>query len=66
MITEDMLHPKVWEYLNKLDKEQIVEVMLEALEVMQGYNGNTINYCVVKALGGEYNEELTRFRLPKI
>lgn len=36
--------------LDKLDKEQVIEVLIEALQSMSIYNGQSIDECVVDAL----------------
>ena len=33
-----------------VDKEQLIEVMYNALSIMQRYNGNTVDYCVEEAM----------------
>ncbi len=39
----------LYEHLMKMEKAQMLEVMVEALDHMQSWNGRSITYCVAMA-----------------
>jgi hypothetical protein len=49
MITEDELPKVLHDWLLCQSKEKIVEIMFEALDLMQQYNGRSRRYCVCTA-----------------
>ena len=60
----------LYEYLMKLPKEQVIEIMADALDLMQAYNGRTIAYCIVTSIEGatctETNTGRYTYTLPKV
>ena len=48
---------KVEDFLRKLPRANITNIMDEALDYMQQYNGRTINDCVMYALGVTEDEQ---------
>lgn len=57
---------KLWLYLERLSKQKLINVMGDALNLMQQWNGRTITYCIIHALDGLYNEETKQYSLPKL
>ena len=47
---------KLEERLLQETKAEMLGILLEAIDTMQAYNGRTITYCLVNALGGQANE----------
>lgn len=41
----------LYDRLMKKKKDELIDVMLEALDEMQAYNGRTPTYCICVALG---------------
>lgn len=64
IVTLVSLDPRLHNFLLRLPKDILFEVMYEALEDMQGYNGQSPTEVIAKACGAE---EITegRFKLPK-
>jgi len=59
---------QVYELLEKLPRRNLIHLMWEALDNMQGYNGQTRQGCILEAMGAEKmdNERGTfSYRLPK-
>jgi len=60
---------KLEERLLKETKAEMLGILLEAIDTMQAYNGRTITYCLVDALGGQANEgedgTITSYSYPK-
>lgn len=48
--------PKLEARLMQETKADIIDIMAQALDTMQAYNGRTITYCIVDALGGSAHE----------
>ena len=44
------------EYIKRLRKSELHNVMLAAIDMMQSYNGRTVSECIVLAVGGEVIE----------
>jgi hypothetical protein len=43
-------------FLLSFNKSIIYNIMLEALDIMQAYNGRSITYCICEAIGAETAE----------
>lgn len=54
---EGDLKPGIEAKLLSLTKDELISVMLQALEEMQGYNSQTVQACVVKGMGGEVDSD---------
>jgi len=56
------------EYIEKLPKRAAINLMLAALDEMQGYNGQSQTSAICSALGAEEidTEKGTRWKLPTI
>ena len=54
------------EYIEKLPKRAAINLMLAALDEMQGYNGQSQTSAICRALGAEEieTEKGTRWKLP--
>ena len=66
-----MLELPEWlhEYLMQLSTEQVIEIMADAIDQMQAYNGRSITFCIISSIeGGECIETDTgyTYRLPII
>lgn len=48
--------PKLTARLMQETKADIIDIMVQALDTMQAYNGRTVTYCIVEALGGTSTE----------
>ncbi len=46
----------LYEHLMTLEKDVLIDIMAEALDFMQGYNGRTKTYCIMEAMGAEIIE----------
>ena len=44
---------KLYQRIKQLPKENIINLMWGALDIMQGYNGRSRTQCIATALGGE-------------
>jgi len=56
-----------YEILLKLPKKNIINVLYEALEEMQQYNGRTVTHCIMTAMGvEEYEDGKWRGNLKKV
>lgn len=45
------MNEKLYDYVNQnLTKEQILDIMDDALDLMQQYNGRTVDYCISESL----------------
>lgn len=65
----NMLPEWLYGYLMKLDKETLLDIMEEALDAMQAYNGRSPTYCIVSAIPNAKIEETDRgyrYQLPKL
>lgn len=38
-------------------KQDMLDIMVEAVDIMQGYNGRSITHCIVEALGGSPRDD---------
>ena len=59
---------RIYELLEKLPRKNLIHLMWEALDIMQGNNGNTRQGCILDAMGSEImdNDRGTfSYRLPK-
>lgn len=63
---------KLYDFIMKLPKENIVNLMFMSLDEMQGYNWQSINECILKSLcikGGKISlkevKELTKYGYKK-
>ena len=45
-----MIDGNLYERLTSLPKEEIVKIMYDAIELMQQYNGQSVDRCIVTAL----------------
>jgi len=43
---------KLYEYLLELDKAVVLEIMGEALDMMQSYNGRSQTFCIISSIPG--------------
>lgn len=50
MITENECPDDLYNKLETLSKEELINIMYEALDLMNQYNGRTSKYCVTQAL----------------
>jgi hypothetical protein len=62
------LNEKLNDYIEKLPKRAVINLMLTALDEMQGYNGQSQTSAICHALGAEeiHTEKGTRWKLPAI
>lgn len=51
------MNDKLYEILLKLPKKNLINLMWEALDNMQEYNGRSRTQCIVMAAGGTVDEE---------
>lgn len=59
----------LYEYLMKLSQEQVVEIMYDALDNMEAYNGRSKTYCIVTAIPDATATETDKgykYTLPKV
>ena len=63
---KNMINEKLENLLLSLPKPQLLEVMLSAVDIMESYNGQSIQRTVMKAVGAEIIEtdEAIFFKLP--
>lgn len=57
MLTDEDMPEDLYCYLQRFSKEQLIEIMSEALDYMQQYNGRTIKFCILSAMGWEEHEK---------
>jgi hypothetical protein len=50
---------KLYNFIMKLPKENIVNLMFMSLDEMQGYNGQSINECIFRSLGAEGGKKIS-------
>lgn len=48
---------KLEERLLKETKQDMLDILVDAIDTMQAYNGQTITECIVKSLGGSARED---------
>jgi len=51
------MHDKLYEFLEKLPRAHLINLLWHALDEMQAYNGRSRTWCIMEALGGEEVEE---------
>ena len=51
------IHSEVEKRLMRLTKAELIDVMYNAVDHMQLYNGQTIQQCIVRGMGGKVNDE---------
>jgi len=63
------LPDNLYDYLLKLPKEEIIQIMADAIDLMQAYNGRTMTYCIMSSIEGaeviEDDDGNVSYRLPK-
>lgn len=61
---------RLYDLMLKLPKKNIIHLMLGAMDSMQGYNGQSMNTCIIEAMGaeGRQDEETGKlsWKLPKV
>lgn len=60
-----MLSQTLTELLIRLPRPILLEVMVDALDLMQQHNGRSHAFCVLTAIGAVETEE-DRWRVPKL
>lgn len=50
------MNDRLYETLMKLPRHNLICLMEEALDIMQGYNGQTRMECIIAAIGGRTEE----------
>ena len=50
-------YDKLLEKFVRLPNSKKIDILSDALDEMQYYNGRTINDCIVIAMGGSYTED---------
>jgi len=58
------MNEKLYDILLSLPKQALLNVMIEALEEMQSYNGQSTTSAVMRAIGGEESEDGRRWKVP--
>lgn len=57
MFTDEDISSQLHEWLLKQSKERLVEIMVEAPQEMQQWNGRSITHCICEGAGFESNDE---------
>lgn len=57
MITTDEVSEKLYAWLLNQPKEKLLDGLLEAIDVMQQYNGRSMTYCIATAFNFKEIEE---------
>ncbi len=60
---------KLYNVLMKLPKKNIINLMWEALDAMQAYNGRTRTYCLLETLGAKcinFEDPAPKYKLPSV
>lgn len=65
MMTDEDMPEALHNWLLCQTKEKLLEVMFEALELMQGYNGRSLRYCIATAAGFEEKAN-GGWKIPKV
>ncbi len=62
------INDSLYNYLLKLPKSALLNLLLSAVDEMQGYNGQSQNSAICRALGAKEidDEKGTRWRLPSL
>jgi hypothetical protein len=62
------LSDRLNDYIKKLPKRAVINLMIAALDEMRGYNGQSQTSAICRALGAEEidTEKGTRWKLPTI
>jgi hypothetical protein len=63
MLTTDDISMPLQDRLMSLPKDVLLEVMLQAIDEMQAYNGRSHNECILLAIEAE-NIDDTKWRIP--
>ena len=50
------MNEKLYEILEKLPRKNLINLMWEALDYMQGFNGRSRTDCITMAMGAEVEE----------
>ncbi len=56
---------KIYDLLLKLPKKNLINLMWDALDEMQAYNGRSRQYCILSVIGAEEVND-GKWRIPKI
>jgi len=59
------MNDNLYELLLKLPKRNLVNIMWEALDEMQAFNGRTRTFCIMSAIGAKNTEE-GKYKIPSI
>lgn len=65
MFLDEFIPDKLADWLLQKEKEELLEIMLEAISLMQGWNGASIRSVVFEAAGWTLDEEKRVWRAPK-
>ncbi len=55
-------------YLMQFSKEKTIEIMTDAIDMMQSWNGNSMTFCIVSSIDGAEcikTDTGYKYRLPK-
>jgi hypothetical protein len=53
----DNMDDKLYEILLKIPRKNLIHIMVEALDLMEQFNGRTKTYCICEAMGLEEKED---------
>lgn len=59
MFTTDEISETLYSYLSSFDKRVILNIMIAALDEMEGYNGQSKQRAIHRALGSEEVEKVS-------
>lgn len=51
------MNEQLEQMLLNLDKEELLDIMYQALDMMESYNGHSKTYCIMCALGYAKNDD---------
>ena len=57
MMTTEDIPENLYNYLLTLPKQELLNIMLEALDEMKGFNGNSYIHCICTAAGFEETKQ---------
>ncbi len=63
------MNEKLYELLMKMPKKNLINIMWDALDVMQAYNGRTKMFCIMESIGAVAHEDeygCITYSIPKI
>lgn len=60
------MNDKLYEIIMKLPKQNIINLMLNSLDLMQGYNGRKISECILESIGAKYCGEKEVWEIPPL